>query len=135
MSYAQTSLFKAPSSSPIYELEFDPLPGLTRNTLVQPTNSTQANMPATFNIGQSIILGFERLVSSPDPANNGTPGIFGIFTDSTVPTVPTEGVVYNPYTYSSIYLSSTSGLDTSTYLLKWYNLIPTDDIKQELNLV
>jgi hypothetical protein len=134
MSFSQTSLFKPPLTSRIFELYFDPLPGNTRNTVIQPTNSQQANLPANYKLGQSIVLGFVRLTSSPNPSNNGTPSIYGIFPDIDTPP-GTGSAIFNPYTYSSIYISSDNGLDTSAYMLVWYNNEANNDIKQLYNLL
>jgi len=135
MSFSQTSFFKPPLTTRIFELYFDPLPGITRNTLIQPTNSQQTNLPANFKLGQSIVLGFVRITSSTNPANNGTPSIYGIFPDSALPPTPTAGVPFNPYSYSSIYISSDNGLDTSAYMLLWYNNETRDDIKAQYNIL
>jgi hypothetical protein len=135
MSFSQTSLFNSPLNSAIFELYFDPLPGITRDTTIQPTNSQQTNLPANFKLGQSVVLGFVRMTSSTNPANNGTPSIYGIFPDSALPPSPTAGVPFNPYTYSSIYISSDNGLDTSAYMLLWYNNEPRSDVKALYNIL
>jgi hypothetical protein len=142
MSQSQTSFFVCNSS--VNTLAFPSLLGATRNTDIYQMNCIEAVVPQLndkFLVGQSKILGFKRIISSPDPADNGTPYLCNYAVDVQFPSpvivggTTTQIQVYNPFRVNTLILTSSSDRDTSRYTMYWVNEYANDDVAQSLGLV
>ena len=139
MSRSQTSYFI--TDPVVRSLSFGPLPGAGRDITIFNTNCIETVVPqARFLLGQSKILGFKRDVSSPNPADNGTPYIVNFAVDVAVPSpvIPvgaTSIQVYNPFRNNTIVLRSSSNSDTSRYTMYWVNEYANPEVAQSLGLV
>jgi hypothetical protein len=139
MSQSQTSFF---ITDPVVRtLYFPALKGAARDTTIYEMNCVETVVPQVrFLLGQSKILGFKREVSSPNPADNGTPFLANTALDVAIPS-PVIGAgtkmidVYNPYGYNTLVLSSSSGNDTSRYTMYFINEYANPTVAQELGLV
>jgi hypothetical protein len=139
MSRSQTSFF---ITDPVVRTLFFPaLPGAGRDTTIFEINCVETVVPqARYLLGQSKILGFKREVSSPNPADNGTPYLANTALDVQLPS-PVIGAgtklidVYNPYGYNTLILTSSSPRDTSRYTMYWVNEYANPEVAQSLGLV
>jgi hypothetical protein len=122
MSYLQNSFTKL--NSQVFSYDFAPLIGEERTTELNIAFSGE-DAPL-FLIGQSRVIGFKRVSSSPDVADNGKPYILYICP---------EDYVHFPGIRSVITIASDSGTDTSQYRMYWMNEEPNLFIKEELDLV
>jgi hypothetical protein len=139
MSRSQTSFF---TTDPfIRSITFPALLGLARDTDIYQMNSREIVVPSDrFMFGQSKVLGFKRITSSPNPANNGTPYLVGIYSDVGLPspvitTGTTQIEVYNPFRNNVLVITSSSGADTSVYEMFWVNEYANDAVAESLGLV
>lgn len=141
MSRSQTSFLVC--DPVVNTLIFPSLLGAGRNTAIYQMNCIAAIVPqlvGKFLVGQSKILGFKRIISSPDPADNGTPYLCNYAVDVALPSPvigagTTQIEVYNPFRVNSLVLVSSSGRDTSRYTMYWVNEYANDDVAQSLGLV
>jgi hypothetical protein len=139
MSQSQTSFFT--TDPVIRSIIFPSLYGATRDMNIYQMNSRETVVPwERFMFGQSKVLGFKRITSSPDPANNGTPYLVGIYSDVGIPspviaTGDTQIKVYNPFRNNVLVITSSSGSDTSQYEMFFINEYANSDVSQSLGLV
>jgi len=141
MSRSQTSFFVC--DPVVYDIEFAALQGLARDTDIYQLNSTKSVIPQErFMFGQSKILGFERITSSPNPLDNGTPYLSGVYPNAQLTGSPvivggttTEIEVYNPMRLNVLVLLSSSSKDTSVYKMYWVNEYANPEVAQSLGLV
>ena len=125
----------------IRTITFPALLGAARDMNIYQMNSRETVVPSSrFMFGQSKILGFKRITSSPDPNNNGTPYLVGIYSDVGLPSPviapgTTQIQVYNPFRNNVVVITSSSGNDTSVYEMFWVNEYANAEIAQSLGLV
>jgi hypothetical protein len=138
MSRSQTSFLTTDPA--INTLAFPSLLGAARPAIYQ-MNCIEAVVPQLndkFLVGQSKILGFKRIISSPNPADNGTPYLCNYAVDVQQPSPvigagTTQIQVYNPFRVNTLILTSSSDRDTSRYTMYWVNEYANDDVAQSLN--
>jgi hypothetical protein len=140
MSRSQTSFLI--TDNVVRKILFSILPGASRDPSIYDLNISEAVITnSDFLIGQSKILGFKRILSSPNPANNGTPFLcnYGV-----VQSIPSDNIVigttkiinvYNPYKETVLYLTSSSNNDTSMYEMYFINEYANPEVAQSLGLV
>jgi hypothetical protein len=139
MSRSQTSFLTTDPA--VYSLGFPSLLGATRNTDIYQMNCIEGIVPPNrFLVGQSKILGFKRVISSPNPADNGTPYLCNYAVDVQLPSPvigagTTQIQVYNPFRVNTLILTSSSDRDTSRYEMYWINEYANPDVAQSLGLV
>jgi hypothetical protein len=140
MSRSQTSFFVC--DPVVYDLAFPALLGDARNTDIYQMNCIDGVVPnEKFLVGQSKILGFKRVVSSPDPNDNGTPYLCNYAVDVALPSptiiggTTTQIQVYNPFRVNTLVLRSSSGSDTSRYTMYWVNEYANPAVAESLELV
>lgn len=139
MSRSQTSYFVC--DSVVRRIVFPPLQGGGRDTGIFQMNCIDSVISnSEYLVGQSKILGFKRLLSSPNPANNGTPYLcnYGVSAELPSPVIgvgTTQIQVYNPFKENVLVLRSSSDDDTSIYEMFWVNEYANPEIVQSLGLV
>lgn len=140
MSRSQTSYFI--TDPVVRSITFPNLQGTARDTTIYQMNTSDAVVPASrFLVGQSKILGFKRVISSPNPADNGTPYLCNYAVDVQLPSpvivsgTTTQIQVYNPFRNNTLILRSSSNSDTSRYEMYWINEYANPEVAQSLGLV
>jgi hypothetical protein len=140
MSSSQTSFLVCDNI--VRRVVFPPLPGDGRDKDIFQMNCIDLVMNNSgYLVGQSKILGFKRLLSSPNPALNGTPYLcnYGVSTELPSPVIingtTTQIQVYNPFKENVLVIRSSSDDDTSIYEMFWVNEYANPDVVESLGLV
>jgi hypothetical protein len=107
-------------------VDFPPMLGAAKTSPENTASSNSESGRPVFSLGQSKVLGFKRLVSSPNPADNGVPSLFYVIPYGEPPNEGNSQVIY---------IFSNSGTDTSQYRMYWINEQPNNFVKEELELL